>query len=85
VSIIKKGTKLKVTHSRSGKWKGIATETFDEIKIKKADGFYPIALNQDKPVKGLQGRNKWFNGDSMPCRASMCSFLIDEPMPLLED
>lgn len=66
---IKKGTLLKVKHSRSGNWKGIATGDFDT----ETEEWYPIKL-AEKRVNGL--RAVWFKGDSMPCRACLCSIEI---------
>jgi len=63
---IKKGTKLNVNHSRSGKWKGVATKDFDTEK----DEWYPIALDQEEIVHGLN--TSWEKGANMPARRGLC-------------
>ena len=68
--IVKKGTVLTVTHQRKGKFIGIAQKDFDS---KKAD-FYPIALAQEKAVAGMV--NVWEEGESIPCRNTLCSIKL---------
>jgi len=65
---IAKGTLLNVVHRRKGKFIGIAERDFDITQ----EEFYPIALAQEAPVKGFSGRPKWFPGDSISCRNSLC-------------
>ncbi|KKM25880.1 hypothetical protein LCGC14_1590470 [marine sediment metagenome] len=64
---IKKGTLIKVKHSRSGTWTGIADRDFDT----EEETFYPVSLAQDISVEGLT--NVWHKGDSMPCRNTLCT------------
>ncbi|MCP6727382.1 MAG: hypothetical protein KJI69_05235 [Patescibacteria group bacterium] len=64
---IKKGTILDVNHSRSGKWRGIATKDFDTVK----DEWYPLALYQETTVHGLN--TSWEVGEEMPARRSLCT------------
>ena len=65
---IKKGTLLQVKHSRSGNWKGIATEDFDT-----KDEWYSIALVNER----VDGSNtSWVKGDKMPARGSLCKIEI---------
>lgn len=66
---IKKGTLLRVKHSRSGTWKGIATEDFDT----EEEGFYPIALAQEV-VTGMS--TVWTEGDTMPAKKRLCTVSI---------
>ena len=68
--IIKKGTVLDVTHSRSGKWRGIAAKNFDTIK----DEWYPILLHQEDDVNGLN--TDWEKGEEMPARKGLCKIKI---------
>jgi hypothetical protein len=72
--IVKKGQLLNVNHNRSGKWVGIATKDFDTEK----EEWYPIALAQEKPVRGLARETIWESGDSMPCRNTLCFITIKE-------
>ena len=64
---IKKGTVLDVNHSRSGMWRGIATEDFDTVK----DEWYSIALYQETEVHGLN--TSWEVGEKMPARRGLCT------------
>lgn len=70
--LIPKGTKLFVRHSRSGNWYGVATEKFDTEK----DEWYPIALDQDETVHGLN--TSWEKGEEMPARRGLCRVTIRE-------
>ena len=69
---IKKGTLLKVNHSRKGKFVGIAEKDFDTDKTE----FYPIALAQEKIVDGVA--NYWGEGSSIPCRNGLCEIEIKD-------
>lgn len=64
--IVKKGDRLQVHHSRSGTWYGIAERDFDTDK----EEWYPIVLNQDDV------RGKWFRGDNMPARNTLCTVKV---------
>lgn len=66
---IKKGTLLKVFHTRHGIFKGKATRDFDTDK----ETFYPISLEDDY-VDGL--RTIFYKGDTMPCRNTLCKIEI---------
>jgi len=67
---IKKDTPLKVIDYRSGTWTGIALEDFDTDK----DEWYPVAVAQENPVKGLN--TVWEKGDKMPCRRGLCKIEV---------
>ena len=71
---IKKGTLLDVKHSRSGNWRGIATEDFDT----DVEEFYPIALAQKKEIVGMNVNNVWQEGGKMPCRNTLCKISVAE-------
>lgn len=71
---IEQGTLLNVTHSRKGKFTGIAMEDFDTEKTT----FYPIAIAQKRTIRGLN--TKWLQGDEIPCRDSLCVITIKEVM-----
>lgn len=62
---IKKGELLLVKHSRSGTWKGVASEDFDTEK----DEWYSIKLAQPS-VQGLS--TEWEEGEEMPARRGLC-------------
>lgn len=64
--IIKKGTLLKVEHKRKGSFTGIAIEDFDTEK----EEFYPIAVAQEKIVRGMA--EDWERGEKISCRAEFC-------------
>ena len=69
---IAKGQILLVNHHRSDKWKGIAARDFDT----ETEEFYPIALAEEKPVRGLARETIWEMGDIMPCRNTLCKITI---------
>lgn len=60
--LIKKNTVLAVKSSRKGNYTGIALKDFDT----ENDEWYPIAVHQDRPVRGMN--NDWENGESIPSR-----------------
>ena len=62
----KKGSLVQVKHNRSGNWKGIVTEDFDDEK----DEWFSIALAQKEIVEGL--KTYWEEGERMPCRKGLC-------------
>ena len=68
--IIKKGTVVEVSHSRSGNWRGIATKTFDTVK----DEWYSLALYQEDDVHGLS--TSWEQGEEMPARRGLCTIKV---------
>jgi len=68
---VSEGQRLKVNHSRSGKWEGVATKDFDT-----EEEFYPIKLDQDEPVHGMS--TAWIRGDNMPCRDIFCKLSFIE-------
>jgi hypothetical protein len=61
---IKKGSLVKVIHSRKGSFTGRAAEDFDT-----SDEFYPIIL-ADNVVEGIT--TDWEKGELIPCRGSLC-------------
>ena len=65
MTTIKKGTVLTVQDSRKGTYTGIALEDFDT----ELDEFYPVAVHQPEPVRGMA--NEWGEGDSIPCRRGL--------------
>lgn len=71
MSMITKGTKLRITDSRKGEYDGKAIKDFDPCK----EEWYPIVVDQDLVV-GLQ--TDWVKGENIPCRASLCSIRIRE-------
>ena len=64
--MIAKGTLLRVTHTRKGTFKGIATKDFDPDT---ADS-YPVAVAEEI-IEGIATR--WGPGENIPCRARLCS------------
>jgi len=66
---IKKGTLVNVKHSRSGNWKGIASEDFDTD-----EEWYSINLAQKENVHGLN--TTWVEGERMPCRKGLCKIEV---------
>lgn len=68
---IMKGTKLRVDHSRRGRFFAIATDNF----IVGAPTFLPVALAQGEYVKGLAAPTDWVEGEEVPCRYSLVTEL----------
>ena len=66
---IKKGTLVKVKHSRSGTWTGKAYEDFDT-----EDEWYSLILENPERVEGLN--TVWVKGDKMPARKSLCEIEV---------
>ena len=64
---IKKGTKLKVRHSRKGKFLGIAAKDFSTD-----DEWYPIKATES--TFGIS--NGWDSGERIPCRGSLCTIEV---------
>lgn len=69
---IKQGTILNVSHSRKGNFVGIATKDFDTDTTE----FYPIALARHQAVDGLITKDKWIEGEEIPCRKSLCMVTV---------
>ena len=67
---IKKGTILKIKHSRKGTFFAEAIEDFDTDKKE----FYPVKIAQIKSAERLN--NEWEIGEEIPCRNSLCSLEI---------
>jgi hypothetical protein len=65
-----KGTLIDVNHSRSGKWRSIATKDFDTEK----DAWYPIALAQEETVYGVVNSRE--HGADMPARKGLGSIRL---------
>lgn len=65
---VKKGTLLNVSHTRKGDFVGIATRDFNTDDTE----FYPIALAGNLAVDGLIAKDKWIQGEDIPCRKSLC-------------
>lgn len=63
---IKKDQALMIRHSRKGTFIGIADRDFDT----EEETFYPISLADKEVVEGIA--TYWSNGDSIPCRDSLC-------------
>jgi hypothetical protein len=61
---IKAGDKLRVNCQRKGVYDAVAATDFDT----ETDEWYPVNLDQETPLKGINGRDKWFQGDDVPCR-----------------
>ena len=76
---IKKGTSLKISHTRKGQFYGIAYEDFDTTK----EEFYPIKVAQ---IKAIQGANtEWNVLDKIPCRGKFCKIeKIESTQKLVE-
>lgn len=67
---IKKGTKLRVTHTRKGTFTGVAFEDFDTN-----DEFYRITVDdKQQTVMGLT--TDWCVGERIPCRASLTQITV---------
>jgi len=66
---ITKGTLLKVTHSRKGTFKAIATEDFDT----EEETWYPIAVAEQR-VAGLS--EDWYEGEKIPCRNTLSTMKV---------
>jgi hypothetical protein len=64
--LIKKGTLLKVNHSRKGQFIAIADQDFDS----ETENFYPLSLAQEKRIYGLN--RSWIKGDIITCRRTLC-------------
>jgi len=67
-----KGTRLYITHCRVGKFFGKAGADFEVNP--NVDSFYPIIVDQDKPVLGISA--VWERGDSVPCRSGHCDIAV---------
>lgn len=74
-----KGDLLNIDHKRKGLFKAIATRDFSTD-----EEWYPIVVAPDEYVKGLAhsrtslGFAGWQEGDEIPCRASLVSFIVKE-------
>ena len=67
---IKKGTKLKVFHSRKGHFVGIASADFNTD-----DEWYNIAVaDEQKEVSGLT--KSWLAGEETPCRKGLTHITV---------
>lgn len=80
--LISKGTKLIVSHSRKGRFMGVASEDFDSETAE----WFPIKVAQPV-VFGMV--NEWEDGESIPCRASLCKiekvrYLVTDPCYLID-
>ena len=69
---VSKNTLLDVDDVRKGTFLGIATRDFDTDK----ETFYPIALAENKTIKGLSFGKEWVEGDDVPCRNSLCQISL---------
>lgn len=68
--IVKKGTRVRVTHQRKGTFEAIAIRDFDT----EQEEFYPFAT-----LEYVQGMSmNWEAGESIECRNSLCHFEILE-------
>ncbi len=67
--IIKKGTILKINHTRKGQFYGMAIRNFNT-----KEEFYPIKVIQLKSVQGMN--TEWSVLDKIPCRKSLCTIKI---------
>jgi len=73
--VIKKDTLVRVDHQRKGRFVGITTA---DIDLDNPPEFYPIAYAQEEPLDGVIKKGKWYKGDSVPCRVSMCLIRVIE-------
>jgi len=65
---IKKGTLLKINHSRKGIFLARAKEDF-----KISDEWYPVVLATER----VEGSNTWWEGgEEIPCRKSLCKITV---------
>lgn len=70
---IKKGTILKINHSRKGEFLAIVDEDFDTEKTE----FYPVSLAEgEKDVRGMN--TVWHAGENISCRNSLCTVEVIE-------
>ena len=60
------GKVYEVKHARKGKLFLMITDNSDDVWIEG------ILMNTN-PVKGVQGYDKWYNGEEMTVRRSLCS------------
>ena len=60
------GKVITINHTRKGTLTLLITDTSSKTWISG------ILMNR-KPVKGLQGRDKWFQGEEMTVRRSFCN------------
>jgi len=72
--IIKKGTKLKVSHCRKGKFIGEAAEDFDT----ETKEFFPIIHLEGEiyKVAGFGSLSSYDYGESVPCKNSFCEIEV---------
>jgi len=66
---IKKGTLVKVKHSRTGNWTGKAYEDFDT-----EDEWYALTLESPDRVDGLN--TAWVKGEKIPARKGLCEIEV---------
>ena len=65
---VTRGTILDVKHDRKGRFTAIVNEDFDS----EVTTFYPVSTTE--PVQGCV--NEWETGENIPCRASLCTFIV---------
>lgn len=70
-----KGDLLNIDHKRKGLFKAIAASDFST-----EDQWYPIVVAPGGYVKGASVLNDWFEGESIPCRASLVTLILKEEM-----
>ncbi len=70
--IILKGYHLHIKHSRKGEFDAIALRDFDT----ETTEFYPLALAKRNYVVGLSNFTYWQQGEEIPCRRSLCTFIV---------
>ena len=70
--IIKKGTKIFISHIKRGDFTVIATKDFDTNMNK----LYPVALAQDKEL--THDGVTWKPGEQIPCHKNLCETVTIE-------
>lgn len=65
------GQKIRVIDSRKGTYNAVVLEDFEHDNENKVDQFVDVALDQEKPIKGMGRFTEWNCGDPIPCRTSL--------------
>lgn len=65
------GQKIRVVDGRKGTYDAIAADDFEHDNESPQDGFVPVVLDQDKPLKGRARFQIWERSDSIPCRTTL--------------
>jgi len=70
---VKKGEVLEIQHYRKGTFNAIAKEDFDTDTAE----WYPVVVPPEGAVGGMG--EDWFEGESIPCRASFVAYIAKVP------